>query len=635
MSKTIYIIFFMVLIISMGAACASEDSNQTGDILTIQDEAGLQDTLDKATFDDIQTEIDSADEGSTINLNGNYESIGSEIIIDKTIKINGHKNTTLDGKKSSSFFYLDHIPRLEVNGVKFTNGYDLGDTTGAKANGYADEYVFSDCEFTANYWFFLDIASKKATFTNCKFTDNDNCIYMLDSDELTVRNCVFTKNTNQLIMRAKTVDRCTFLENMGVEVNTMGTVQSITNSKFIKNLLSITSVALMQNNRFESNEYKYYLSENAGTVDNCVFIKNNEPTFGKCKTLKNSRFENNVGDIIKNGGTVTNCRFTGNTGGYTLLNVVSITNSYFKNNKDCFIQNKKLTVKNTQFTNNRGYVVGAKIDKCTFYSNDMDVEADTISNSKFTKNTFKAYMVTGKTIKKCTFTKNKCLSETMLSAKTLKDSKFTKNTCTGMLAAASKVYNCRFEKNSVAKKYFGVVVGGAKLIKKCTFKYNTAKKGNIVIGTNTIDGCTFTKNKVTDNAEGTVYYVKKVLNTKFIGNKVLRGYGGAINDVDVVKKCTFKSNYALVGGAISTLSKFTIEKCTFTKNKVKHSASAIFVSALSGKVKGTIKNCKFSKNKAKGKINTYEYPSKNYKRGTIFAYGDYKMSIKVKGCKGL
>lgn len=262
-------------------------------------------------------------------------------------------------------------------------------------------------------------------------------------------------------------------------------------------------------------------------------------------------------------------------------------------------------------------------------------KAESRINSKFTKNLFKTYMVIGKTIKKCTFTKNKCKSETMLSAKTLKDSKFTKNTCTGMLAAASKVYNCRFEKNSVAKKYFGVVVGGAKLIKKCTFKYNTAKKGNIVIGTNTICGCTFTKNKVTDSAEGTVYDVKKVLNTKFTGNKVLRGYGGAISDVDVVKKCTFKSNYALVGGAISTLSKFTIEKCTFTKNKVKHSASAIFVSALSGKVKGVIKSCKFSKNKAKGKMNTYGYPFKNYKRGTIFAYGDYKMSLKVKKCKGL
>ena len=456
---------------------------------------------------------------------------------------------------------------------------------------------------------------------------------MLDSDELAVKNCDFIKNTDQLIRRAKTVDRCTFQQNTAQHFDTIENAQSITNSKFIKNLLIITNVGTMQNNRFESNDCKYHMIENAGTVDGCTFTGNNILLFIKCKTLKNSRFENNRADIVKNGGSVSNCRFTGNTGGITFLNVLSITGSYFKNNKDCFIKNKKLTVKNTKFINVKGTIAGKKIDRCTFSNNDMDVTADTIVNSKFTKNLFKVYRVEAKTIKKCQFVKNRSTG-TILSANTIANSKFIKNTCNGGVAGATKVYNCRFEKNTVAKKTAGNVVS-AKLVKKCVFLSNIGKKDSIVSSASLIDGCTFKNNKVTDFFSGVVYFVKKVTNTKFINNKILRGYGGALDDVGVVKKCTFKNNYALVGGAISTVGKCTIEKCTFTKNKAKYSGSAIYLSALPTALKAVIKNCKFSKNKAKGKLNTYDYPFKNYGKGTIFAFGDYKMSIKVKKCKGL
>ena len=68
---------------------------------------------------------------------------------------------------------------------------------------------------------------------------------------------------------------------------------------------------------------------------------------------------------------------------------------------------------------------------------------------------------------------------------------------------------------------------------------------------------------------------------------------------------------------------------------VKYSASAIYLSATPKAINGVIKNCKFIKNKANGKLKTYGYPFKDYKKGTIFAYGDYKMKITIKKCKGL
>ncbi|RAP49899.1 MAG: hypothetical protein BZ138_07175 [Methanosphaera sp. rholeuAM270] len=642
MSKFRYLLLcaFMVSIIFLGSAYASEDLNQTDTLNSAQDDANLKITNDSQTFEDIQTEIDNVDDGATIDLGGNFESDGSEILINKSLTINGHSNTTLDGKKSSGFFYLDHIQKLSVNGITFINGKHIGEVTARWVGGYADEYTFTNCVFQSNTGRFLEISSKKATFTGCSFINNENDLFMLDSNELTVKNCKFIKNTDQLISRAKTIDGCSFEENFAQCFDLIDNAQSITNSKFIGNYymgyhLLINSANAIYNCRFESNAAAEYMIASAGKVDKCVFIKNTVQIFNKCNALKNSRFENNRGDIVASGGSVANCKFIGGKGYNIYIKASSITNSYFKNIKNCYIKGKKLVVKNTDFINVKGFVSTAKIDRCSFSGSDMNVEANSLTNSKFTKNIFEGYLIDAKTIKNCRFTKNKCKT-LMLSAKTVINSKFTKNVCKGSLAGISKTAsNCKFEKNSFAKGISDAMVIGGKLLKKCSFKSNTGKRGSIVRDANTINGCTFKNNKVTKCGVGTVYFVKKVLNSKFINNKVLKGLGGAIDDVSIVKKCIFRNNYALAGGAINTIGKFTIEKCTFEKNKVKHSASAIFLSSNPRKLNGLIKNCKFSKNKSKGKLNTYDTPYKSYKRGTIFAIGDHKMKITIKKCKGL
>lgn len=179
---------------------------------------------------------------------------------------------------------------------------------------------------------------------------------------------------------------------------------------------------------------------------------------------------------------------------------------------------------------------------------------------------------------------------------------------------------------------------GGKILKKCIFKSNSGKFGSLASGINTLESCTFKNNKVTDCGLGMVYYVKKAINSKFINNKLLRGTGGALDDVRTVKKCTFKNNYALAGGAISTIGKFKIEKCTFEKNTVKHSGSAIYLKTpYKTRINGLIKNCKFIKNKSKGTIKAYDVPFKSYHKGTVYALGDFKLKIKItfKKCKGL
>lgn len=644
MSKLKYLILCTLLcVVFLGTACASDDLNQTDDVGLAEGELGLETANGTGTFEDIQDEIDAADEGATIDLSGNFKSTGSEIRINKSLTINGHQKTTIDAGGMSGLFYLDNVSRLSVSGVTFVNCEFYGDPVERWNNGYAGQYSFTDCVFRDNTGFFLQISSQKATFTGCNFTGNHIDLSMLDSDDLTVKNCRFSKNTDQLIERAKTIDGCVFEKNYAYCFDLIGSAESIKNSRFTGNYymgsnIVINSVKSMYNNYFEANDCADHIIKSAGTVDKCIFKANLATIFSKFVVLKNSRFENNRGDISANGGSVSGCRFTGGKGIDKYLAASSITNSHFKNIKSCYIQGGKLSVKGCDFTNVKGYLSASKVDRCSFSKSDMDVLADSISNSRFTKNNFHRTEIKAKTIKKCQFVQNKC-QYGIVSVKKISNSKFVKNVCKcGLVYASKAAINCRFEKNSFSKSYESSLFGGTKLVRKCVFISNTGKLGTLVTDVNTIDGCTFKNNKITDCGEGLVSHAKKVLNSKFTNNRVSRAIGGAIDYVKVVKKCTFKKNYALAGGAIHTVGKFTIEKCVFEKNTVKHSGSAIFLNTpYKTRINGIIKSCKFIKNKSKGKINSYGTPFKTYKKGTVFALGDPKLKIKlrIKKCRGL
>ena len=467
--KYLILCALMVLTISFGTVYAADDLNQT-ELVQSSDDLSL--TVNGGTFDDIQAEIDNASDGATIDLRGNFTSQGSEIHINKNLTIDGHKNTTLDCKRLSFFFYFDHVSKISVNGIKFINSEFYGDSVTRWNNGYADEYIFTNCDFQDNIGYFLEISSKKATFTDCNFVNNNNIIFMLNSEDLTVRNCNFINNTNQVISTAKIIDKCYFYENFAEDFDLMENAQSITNSKFIKNNFAITTVNTMYNNTFELNDFYFYAVYNVSTVEKCVFNKNSGLIFKNCDVLKDSRFENNGGGIVGSGVYVSNCKFMNGEGGDIFLKVSSIADSYFKNIKSCYIEGKNLVVKNSDFINVLGFVAAFKIDKCSFSKNELDVEADSISNCKFTKNTFYGNLIHADTVAKCHFVQNKCKTD-LLFAKTVSNSKFIKNVCSGDLMCVVKtVSNCRFEKNNFAKSSSGHLVSSTKLLKNCVFKSN-------------------------------------------------------------------------------------------------------------------------------------------------------------------
>ena len=101
------------------------------------------------SFDEIQGLIDSAEENSTITLNGTYVSSGSQIILNKTLTIDG-QGATLDGNYSSRIFEVTQNNCVFKN-INFINGAALVDEeyeNGGAILFNCDKGYIEDCTFT-------------------------------------------------------------------------------------------------------------------------------------------------------------------------------------------------------------------------------------------------------------------------------------------------------------------------------------------------------------------------------------------------------------------------------------------------------------------------------------------------------
>lgn len=128
----ISIVCLFLAILTIGAACASDDMEFDISNLTYTDVAdesmdlSSADEADKLSdseksFSDIQTLVDGADEGATIDLSGNYAGSGIQITIEKPLTINGN-GATLDAKNSSRAFYIT-ADNVVLNNINFVNCY--------------------------------------------------------------------------------------------------------------------------------------------------------------------------------------------------------------------------------------------------------------------------------------------------------------------------------------------------------------------------------------------------------------------------------------------------------------------------------------------------------------------------------
>ena len=447
--KYLAILIFLTFIISLGAVSASQ-LNGT-DVFNVTDlEAQEYDIaignenneiIDAKTFDDIQSDINNAEEGATVKLNGTFESNGSEIVIDKSITIDGGGSALLDAKGLSAFITFKGANRtVTLNGLTFTNS-PYGEYGIHNEYGNYGKYRIINCTFKNSHSAVDIFYDSIVEIVGCNFTNNSQL--RVSSSRLYIDNCSFVKNTGSVW--AERISNCVFSENVAEEhsfifepsqisdcIFTANTARlspfidemgSISNSVFNNNVIYgntlIYGVKLVSNCLFENNAAKmimnHYINDysggfggvmsNAGVVMNSIFRNNKADLVGGAisgvETVKSCVFENNEaleGGAIMYSNTIIDSEFKNNKAvGYGgaiaevhVLRNCNIINSYSKgivkryamHGGGAIHTSGKLLVDNCNFIGNRVYTSGAAI----LISTILEPADVVISNTKFTNN---------------------------------------------------------------------------------------------------------------------------------------------------------------------------------------------------------------------------------------------------------
>lgn len=370
-------------IISLGFVSAVDNE-------TILDESPNEITLnDKiSTFHDIQEAIDNADDNSTITLDGIYRGEGSEIHINKDIKIEASANgATLDAGGASRIFNISK-GKVILNNLNFINARSRATNGGAILSdgqlvvlnsNFINNSVYynSDVDFDSSkgqsgsqdYWNSIGkggaiCANKDLSVINCSFINNaaysigevrdDGDYYIVDDGD---GSAIFSK--------AKL-----YLENSHFYYHYVasyfwhdgGMILALKNAKVVGcTFENISSVF-----KFEGNLKASFINstfENVGEAIRCAASYEGSIAVD----LQNCNFTRNHDDLILYPDTLTldKCLFLNNTAQYYVVNAknAKITDSNFINNHvddTAILQFEKYLLKNNLFTNNSDATIFSK-----------------------------------------------------------------------------------------------------------------------------------------------------------------------------------------------------------------------------------------------------------------------------------
>lgn len=343
---------FMILFVLIGSVSAADDNiaalgQDTNDeigqenISSGNDGSGLKEmenneiletSVSGNTFADIQTAIDSAASGDTIELDGLYKGSGTSITIDKnnlTIIGNG---AILDGQEQSRILNITGTGIILKN-MNFING-NVADDGGA-VYWYGDNGIINNCNFANNtakqrggaiYWYGVNGTINNSCFTNNTVSKYSGSAIQWDAHSVngTINNCNFTNNSGA---------------QKGGAIYWYGVNGTISNSNFINSTAIYGGAIYWEDNAFYGTINNCSFISNTGNdggaiywygangkMNGCNFINNTadyggainwQRTYG---LVSNSNFINNAADnggaIYWEGtnGTAAACNFNNNTG---------------------------------------------------------------------------------------------------------------------------------------------------------------------------------------------------------------------------------------------------------------------------------------------------------------------------------
>jgi len=526
------------------------------------DESSLKSSISPSgnTFSSIQSSINSAKSGDTINLNGKtYSGNGTAILVNKSLTIVGGSGTvraTLDAKKLSGIFKITS-PNVKLINCDFINSND-------KAVYYLEgNGQISNCNFNHNnastFCAHIYVYPNTTNFLleNSNFYNGFSwkyCNAAIAANNVTVRNCTFINNTvrnnesiqacggalqvgvSETMINVGTVENCLFINNSAISDNETTHAGAfcfrpginVLNSTFINNYCNRVGGATTLHSD--------------GEIVDCIFINNSAGIYGGAIS---TGFE--INNISVN---INSCIFENNTapmGGAIQVkgNNVKVINSIFNENKATgtdggalFIMGNEAIIVNSTFNENFAKNIGAGI-----LINGTDV---TVLNSSFDANRASygaAIYVVG--------SNSNIFSSNFTNHKLVNGSVYIKGPNT-------YVYDSNFINNS-GENGAAIYIKGSNsnlILNNLSFNNVSNKGGAIYI-------------------EGSNAHIisSDLSNNSAIPNKsdILSGLGGAIyikGDNNTVDSSNFIFNTARNGSAIYTDgSEMTLSNTNFDKNQ--------------------------------------------------------------------
>ena len=274
--KKISLISILILIITVSAVSATENITY----IENTDNRNLQVDISGNSVSDIQSAIDSAKDGDTINLGENkeYNIYQESITINKKITLKGD-NVTITASSASGAISIRQSSDITISGITFINPIETPKYGEADFSGKA---IYTQ-------------GSNNIIIDNCTFLNYRYGVEMYTTQDATIRNSYFNGSTVN-------VDRLSGTK----AIQLMGSKNiNIINNTFEGNILDGLSIAAtssninIENNTFTNNIYPIFYG-GASTEGNR--IRNNR--FTTCgmvnETVYNTYLKRNITVLYEN-----------------------------------------------------------------------------------------------------------------------------------------------------------------------------------------------------------------------------------------------------------------------------------------------------------------------------------------------
>lgn len=360
--KQVFVLLLLFIIISISAVNAEEPTtNEELSISNIDMDIPLTDgenenqtdeqTIFEGNFNELNTLIENASDGSVIELNEDYNGSG-EINITKNLTINGN-NHIIDANSKSGIFYIHANSSVILNNIQFCNG----NTADRIESGGA---IYSEA---------LDLKINNCTFIDCQATYGGA---ISSFSTLEINDCEFINNTAEYAGGAiasgegeTIIKNTTFRDNIAYYYG--GAI-------YLERNLNLSTFTVDANNAINSSIENSIFENNAATYGGAIYSENH-------LTLTDSEFNNNSAET---GGAI----YTYNGAVYQNSTTDNETNT---TNTTSYYQRFDLEISGTVFRQNTAEDGGAITVGCyeEYLFNDPSIFGKLIINngSVFDNNT--------------------------------------------------------------------------------------------------------------------------------------------------------------------------------------------------------------------------------------------------------